>query len=153
MLKKDSVNRDELRRGLAGADDDDVAPPVQGLRDLKNRRGLASASVDDDTIAKMKGEGQADILKAADELKKQLQEQRDARIAGLAPSFDAYLGREILPSSSELLRAWSSSEELSQAFARATLRSSGESPERSEVEEEELLQAQFFKRTLFSDCT
>jgi hypothetical protein len=103
VLKKDSVNRDELRRGLAGADDDDVAPLVQGLRDLKNRRGMASAPVDDDTIAKMKGEGQADILKAADELKKQLQEQRDARLAGLAPCFDAYLGREILPSSSEIL--------------------------------------------------
>jgi len=60
VLKKDSL-RDDMRKGLSSADDDSGIAPVQGLRDLKNRRGVAAARSDDDssaTIAKMKGDGQ-----------------------------------------------------------------------------------------------
>ena len=60
VLKKDSL-RDDMRKGLSSADDDSGIAPVQGLRDLKNRRGAAAAMSDDDssaTIAKMKGDGQ-----------------------------------------------------------------------------------------------
>jgi uncharacterized membrane protein len=84
VLKKDSM-RDDLRKGLT-ADDDSSAAPVQGLRDLKNRRGVGtSAAMSEDsessaTLSKMKGDGQADILKEAEVLKKQLQEEREARL-------------------------------------------------------------------------
>ena len=87
ILKKDSL-RDDLRKGLTSTDEEVSAAPVQGLRDLKNRRVLNStAAMSDDssaeksaTIAKMKSDGQADILKAAEDLKKQLQEERDQRM-------------------------------------------------------------------------
>ena len=59
---------------------------LQGLRDLKKRASAASvvgASDDSETsatLSKMKGDGQTDILKEAEALKKQLQEERDARL-------------------------------------------------------------------------